>query len=90
MNDSPEPPNVSEQQLRLIYENIHDLVFLVEVLDAGRYRVQSVSRSYLKRTGLEATDIVGRQISEVLKPDDVDYVRQRYDAAIARASPIIT
>ena len=87
-DESSTDDNVTEEQLRLIYNNIHDLVFLIEVTDvAGEYRVQSVNHGYLRATGLTADDLVGKSMTDVLGAGEIDYVRARYQEAIDHKEP---
>lgn len=81
------PTDLTREQLLLIYNNTSDLVFLIEVAAAGRYRVAAVNRAYLQRTQLEHGDIVGRSIDDVLKPEQHEYVKSRYDQAVAHGGP---
>lgn len=79
--------NLTLEQLLLIYDNIHDLVFLIEVVGKSRYRVASVNRAYLQSTQLDPGDIIGRAIEDVLRPEQVAYVTSRYDEAVAGGGP---
>ena len=75
-------PELTREQLRLIYDNTSDLVFLIAVEGPGEYRVEHVNPAYLARTGLRSEDIVARPITDVLKPDEHAYVRRQYGKAI--------
>lgn len=79
--------SLTQEQLLLIYNNTSDLVFLIEVLGRSRYRVESVNRAYLKRTQLASGDIIGLPIHAVLRDEQLRYVTDRYDAAIAHGGP---
>jgi PAS domain S-box-containing protein len=76
-------PELTREQIRLIYDHTSDLVFLIGVMDGGGYRVESVNRAYLERTQLTPEEIVGLPIEKVLHPDQYAYVRARYDEAVA-------
>lgn len=81
------PDHLTKEQLQLIYNNTSDLVFLIEVVAGGRYRVASVNRAYLQRTRMQATDIVGHAVEDILPASQFDYVKARYDEAVASAGP---
>lgn len=79
--------HLTQEQLRLIYNNTSDLVFLIEVGAGGSYRVESVNPAYLQRTQLPASDMVGRAIEDILPPEQFKYVKARYDEAVANGGP---
>lgn len=81
------PSHLTLEQLQLIYDNIDDLVFLIDVGEDGEYRVASVNTAYLQRTGLQADEIVGRSIDTVLRDEQYAYVKSRYDEAVAGGRP---
>lgn len=80
-------PELTREQLQLIYDNTSDLVFLIAVEGPDRYRVEHVNPAYLARTGLGAEEIVGRRLEEVLAPEQADYVRDQYGRAIDGRRP---
>ncbi|MEQ8858942.1 MAG: PAS domain-containing protein [Pseudomonadales bacterium] len=78
-----EPNELIREHLQLIYDNTRDLVFLIEVGRNRDYRVVSVNPAYLERTQLHRDRVVGRPIEDVLRDDHLEYVRSRYDEAVA-------
>lgn len=80
------PDNLTREQLNLIYNNIHDLVFLIGV-EEDDYRVLSVNRAYLEHTGANENDIVNLSIAQALGESQAAYVRSQYDHAVALGGP---
>ncbi len=84
----PEPPDdLTRAQLELIYNNTSDLVFLLEVLGAGRYRIASVNPAFLAHTGKHLADVVGLSVDELYQGQHLAYVLARYDEAVAHGGP---
>jgi len=81
------PDHLTKEQLQLIYNNTSDLVFLIEVSADGTYRLESVNPAYLQRTQLKAGDLAGRTIQDILPPEQFEYVKARYDEAVAAGGP---
>jgi PAS domain S-box-containing protein len=72
----------SEQQLGLIYDTVNDVIFLLEVQANDRYRFVSVNHAFLLATGLNAGQIVGKYVEEVLPPSAHEMVFPKYRIAI--------
>lgn len=83
----PGSDNLSIDQLRLIYDNTHDLIFLIGVDEVGDFHVLSVNQSYLDHTQLTADKIVGKPIRKTLSPEQHDYVYNQYSTAIDSRGP---
>ena len=78
----------SESRLRLIHESTTDLLFLMRV-DAAtpsaevQYVCESVNDAYMRVTGLQSSQLIGRTAEEILPPGAAVLVRQKYDEAVA-------
>jgi diguanylate cyclase (GGDEF)-like protein/PAS domain S-box-containing protein len=66
---------------------VQDVVYLIEHRD-GDYRFLAVNPAFLRATGLDAQDVVGRRVAEVIPPPSLDNVLRRYADAIARRTPV--
>ena len=77
-----------EQQLRMLTDNMHDLLFLVRVEAPGVYRAESVNRAYLRVTGMREEEVVGHVPEDVLPAAQAAVVRARYDAAMISSVPL--
>lgn len=80
-------PTPTKEQLELIYNNSNDMIFLIGVDDGGEFRVLSVNRRYLERTGTSAGEIVGKRLDEVFQGADLEYVTAKYQEAIDSREP---
>ncbi|HET9906694.1 MAG TPA: PAS domain S-box protein [Anaerolineales bacterium] len=76
------------QQLQLVYESISDVIFLLSVEPNGRYRFVSVNNAFLRTTGLESEQVIGRYADEVLPASAQKLVFSNYKKAIEERSPV--
>ena len=74
--------------LSLIYDSLHEVVFLLTVESDGGYRFASVNRSFLAGTGLTLETIVGKRIDEVMPKDTHPQVIDKYKEAIRSRAPV--
>ena len=72
----------SEQRLGLIFDTVNDVIFLLEVQPEDRYRFVSVNHAFLAATGLNAGQIIGKYVEEVIPPDSHKLVFTKYKTAI--------
>ncbi|MEZ4671187.1 MAG: PAS domain S-box protein [Anaerolineae bacterium] len=70
----------SEERLRLIADNIHDLVTLTD----AKLTVQYISPSYVQILEYLPEDLIGRSLFELVHPDDLEKVRQKVSGALER------
>lgn len=71
-----------EGLLANIYENVNELLFYVDVEADGKYRFRSVNPAFLKTTGLEADQVVGKDVSEVISEPSLSIFLSNYHKAI--------
>lgn len=71
-----------EAQLALVYDNIEDVVFVLDVLEDG-YRFAAVNPRFLSTTGLDASQVVGQRVVDVIPEPSLSLVLEKYAAAIA-------
>ena len=58
-----------QQKTRIVgslYENVSEIIFYLDVEAEGVYRFQSVNPAFLRATGLEESQVVGKLFSEVI------------------------
>jgi len=71
-----------EQQLSLIYDSTGDVLYYLEVEPGPNYRFLTVNSAFLKATGLNMEQIVGKTINEVIPEPSLKLVRSKYEKAI--------
>lgn len=71
-----------ERRLLSIYDTVGESIFHVTIEGEGRYRITSVNKAFLTTTGLSADQVEGKRIDEVIPPESVSLVLERYAAAI--------
>ena len=72
----------NEKQLSLIYETIPNIAFLISVEPAERYRFVYVNSAFLRATGLNSDQVIGKYVNEVIPPDRHELVFTNYRKAI--------
>jgi diguanylate cyclase (GGDEF)-like protein/PAS domain S-box-containing protein len=75
-----------ETPLRVIFDNIEDVVYLLDVEDDG-YRFVAVNRRFLDATGLSLHQVIGRRVDEVIPQPSLGAVLEHYARALARGQP---
>ena len=78
----------NEQQLRLIFETISDIAFLISVEPDGRYRFVSVNSAFLRARGLKSDQVIGRYVDEVIPSAVHELVFGNYKKAIQERTPV--
>ena len=77
-----EPVTKGRDRLRaLVYENVHDVVFLLGV-EGERFRFLEVNPAFTKATGLPAERVVGKLVDEVIPEPSLSLVVSHYRTAI--------
>ena len=72
----------SERQLSLIYANISDVVFVLEIEPDDRFRFSRSIRRFLVATGLPEDQIVGKLVQEVIPQSAQALVLGKYTEAV--------
>ena len=81
-----------KQELELadmVFENVQDAVFLIDVTDAGTFEVQRVNEMYEHLTGLSNAEIVGLTPPEIVGKDIGSMIQKRYRECVNRKETII-
>lgn len=71
-----------QEQLSLIYDNVSDVVFALDLTEAGRFQFSSINHKFTEATGLAKSDVVGKYVEEVLPPPAYALVLRKYREAI--------
>ena len=71
-----------EGLLANIYENVNEVIFYLDVEADGKYRFRSVNPAFLKVTGLEASQVIGKFVSEVIPEPFLSLVLSNYRKAV--------
>ena len=76
------------RDLKLIYDRVSDLIFLLSVSDGKPGSFISVNQSLLQIAGFEEKAIIGRQLSDILPEESADYLADRCQLAIDEGVPV--
>ena len=79
---------VSDAWVSLIYDRLHDAVFLLGVEPESCFRFESVNRSFVRLTGLTPEQVLGRRVEEVLPETSHALVIHKYEEAIRTKGPV--
>lgn len=66
-----------------IFNNLEDMVFLIDVGEHNQFRYREVNPAYLKATGLQLGDLKDKRVEEVFNPDEAAAVTEHYLQAIS-------
>jgi diguanylate cyclase (GGDEF)-like protein/PAS domain S-box-containing protein len=76
-----------ETSLRVIFENIEDIVYLLDVEDDG-YRFVAVNPRFLAATGLAEDQVIGRRVEQVIPEPSLGEVLGHYASALESGKPV--
>jgi PAS domain S-box-containing protein len=71
-----------ERQISLIYDTVGDVIFNLKVEGDGSYRFTSVNKQFTSITGIQAGQIVGRLVQEIIPEPSLTLVLTKYAEAI--------
>lgn len=71
-----------ESELSSIYNTISEVIYSISVEENGRYRFKSVNKAFLKATGLEESQIIGKYVDDVIPEPSLSAVLKNYKKAI--------
>ncbi len=72
----------NERELSLIFQNLSDVVFNLAVEPDGQFRFVSVNPAFLRVTGLETGQVVGKLTREVIPEPAGSIVLDKYEEAV--------
>jgi PAS domain S-box-containing protein len=72
----------SQRQLSVIYENVSEGIFLLEIQPDLRFRFMSVNKAFLSANGLRIEQVIGKDVERVLPPSTHQLVLSKYRQAI--------
>lgn len=75
-----------KNQLSLIFHSVSDLIFFYEVKNNSQFICLSVNQTYLNVTGLVESQVVGKELSELLSRETYDFTWNKFKSAIDHKS----
>jgi len=72
----------SEIQLKEIFENSLDNIFVIEVLSSDKFRIKKINSSLEKIFNTEKSNIEGKFIGDIMSKENADFVIQNYQKCI--------
>ena len=79
---SEEQLRVEEQRLRLIYDNVPEVLYSLSVEPNSSFRFASINQAFLNATGLKENQVIGKRIEEVIPEPSLTMVLEKYNQAI--------
>jgi len=71
-----------EHELSVIYGNVSEVIFFLRVETGGAFRFVSVNNAFLKATGLQAEQVMGHLVQDVIPEPSLSLVMGYYRQAI--------
>jgi PAS domain S-box-containing protein len=68
----------SEHRYREIFNNSHDSISLLEVLEDSRFRILALNDQYLREIGVTREQFVGNTVEQNVSPEDAALVNAKY------------
>ena len=78
----------SKNYLKLIYDNVEDLIFHLKVEPNNSYRFLSVNKSFCSITGLSEEMVVGKFVKEIIPEPALSIALNKYKLAILEKSVV--
>ena len=78
----------NQHQLSLIFENVSEAIFFIEVRSDFRFRFASVNRAFLSTYGLRVEQVVGNDVEKVFPPSTHQLVLSNYRVAMQEKHPV--
>ncbi|MGF1923720.1 MAG: PAS domain S-box protein, partial [Bacteroidia bacterium] len=72
-----------EQELSLIFENLTEIVFLINVEENKRFRFKSINKAFTVALALSKDEVEGKYVDEVIPEPSLSMVLGKYREAIA-------
>jgi len=72
----------NKQELDSIYNTVGDMVFQLQVEEGDRFRFNNVNRTYENYTGLNASMVIGKLVSEIISEPLLSINIKKYHQAI--------
>lgn len=73
-----------EQQLRLIFNTVSEVIFLIEITPEDRFRFLQVNKAFELFTGLTENQVFGKYIEEVIPEFSMDLMISKYQDLIRK------
>jgi PAS domain S-box-containing protein len=82
LSEREQQARANERELSLIFQNLSDVVFNLAVEPDGQFRFVSVNPAFLRVTGLETGQVVGKLTREVIPEPASSKVLEKYEEAV--------
>jgi diguanylate cyclase (GGDEF)-like protein/PAS domain S-box-containing protein len=78
----------SERRYREIFENASDNVFVVRVLEDGRFQNVDANPAFEKSIGIARADFAARYVEDTVSPETANRVIERFRECVRTAAPL--
>lgn len=75
---------LQKQELDSIYNTVGDVVFQLTVENGNVFRFNSVNKTFVTTTGIDASMVIGKTVKEIIPEPSLSIVLQNYTQAIER------
>ncbi|MFC3560149.1 PAS domain S-box protein [Pedobacter jamesrossensis] len=78
----------NERDLEIIYDNLQDAIFVVDVCHDNAFRFRTVNKAFLRITGLSEAEVLNSLIEEVIPETHLNATLSHYKECISTGIPI--
>jgi PAS domain S-box-containing protein len=78
----------NKQELDSIYNTVGDVIFQLKVEDGNKFRFNSVNKTFSIVTGIDASMVIGKAVSEIIPEPSLSMVLQNYQKAIEQKTVV--
>ena len=71
-----------------LYENATEIIFYLDVVGKDTYRFRTINPAFLRATGLDQSQVVGKLVSDVIPEPSLSLVLSNYRRAIQTGAPV--
>lgn len=77
-----------ERELSLIYNNVNDVIFLIENEGDNKFKVVSINKSYFKISGYNEDQVIGHYLNDFVPESDLNVILMNYQLAISTKNKV--
>ncbi len=77
-----------EQELSLIYNNVNDVIFLIENEGNNKFKIAAINKAYYKISGLKEEEVINHYLNEVIPEPSLRLTLLNYQLSISTKSTV--
>ena len=77
-----------ERELSLIYNNVNDVIFLIENEGNNKFKLVSINKPYFKISGLKEEEVIGHYLNDFVPEPTLSNIIMNYQLAISTRNKV--